>query len=172
MAKSYVKFVVPDEIKRKTLEMLELAKGSGVLRKGTNEVTKAVERSDAKLVVIAEDVDPEEIVMHLPILCAEKNIPYTFVQEKLALGKASGLTVQSAAIAVSKAGAGEEALRNILGKIRELQPSAPKKEAPKKEEKKAAPVKKEAPKKEEKPAAKEEKKPEAAKEEKAGEAKA
>ena len=155
MAKSYVKFVVPDDVKRKTLEMLELAKGGGVLRKGTNEVTKAVERSDAKLVVIAEDIDPEEIVMHLPILCAEKNIPYTFVPDKMGLGKAAGLTVPSAAIAVSKAGAGEEALRGILTKIREMQPSAPKKEAPKKEEKPKAPAKKEAPKAAPKEAAKE-----------------
>ncbi len=154
MAKSYVKFQVPDEVKRKTLEMLELAKSAGVLRKGTNEVTKAVERSDAKLVVIAEDIDPEEIVMHLPILCAEKNIPYTFVPDKMGLGKAAGLTVPSAAIAVSKAGAGEEALRSILTKIRELQPSAPKKEAP---------VKKEAPKKAAAPAKAEVKKPEAVK---------
>lgn len=138
MAKGYVKFVAPEELKQKTLEMLELAKNGGVLRKGVNEVTKAVERSDAKLIVIAEDVDPEEIVMHLPILCAEKNIPYTFVSDKLALGKASGLTVQSSAIAVSKPGAGEELLRQVLIKVRELLPS--KGPVEKKEEKPRKPV--------------------------------
>ncbi len=176
MAKQYVKFSVPEDVKQKTLEMLELAKGGGVIRKGTNEVTKAVERSDAKLVVIAEDVDPEEIVMHLPVLCAEKNIPYTYVADKLSLGKAAGLKVQSAAIAVSKPGAGEELLRTILTTVRELQPAAPKKEAPKKEAprkeiKPKAPKaeKKEAPKQEEK---KEEKKEAPNKEEKAPEAKA
>lgn len=166
MVKSYVKFQVPDEVKRKTLEMLELAKGAGVLRKGTNEVTKAVERSDAKLVVIAEDVDPEEIVMHLPILCAEKNIPYTFVPDKMGLGKAAGLSVPSAAIAVSKAGAGEEVLRGILMKVRELMPSAPKKESPKKEEKpKKAPAPKKEQKKPEAPKKEESKKEESPKEE-------
>jgi large subunit ribosomal protein L7Ae len=150
VAKSYVKFVAPEELKQKTLELLELAKGGGVLRKGVNEVTKAVERADAKLVVIAEDVDPEEIVMHLPVLCAEKNIPYTFVSDKVALGKAAGLTVQSSAIAVSKPGAGEEALRQVLVKVRELLPSkAPAEKKEDKPKKEARPKKEKA--REEKP---------------------
>ena len=77
MAKpSYVKFEVPKELAEKALEAVEIARDTGRIRKGTNETTKAVERGQAKLVIIAEDVDPEEIVAHLPPLCEEKEIPY------------------------------------------------------------------------------------------------
>ena len=158
MAKAYVKFQAPANLQAKTLEAVELAKGSGQVRKGVNETTKAIERGEAKLVVIAEDVDPEEIVMHLPVLCGEKNVPYTYVSEKLSLGKASGLGVPTSAIAVTKGGAGEEALREVLLKVRELAGGV---EKPAKEEKKAekkaagekkSPAKKKEEKKAEKPA--------------------
>jgi len=144
MAKSYVKFDVPGPVKDKTLQIVEAAKAASGVRKGTNETTKAIERSEAKLVVIAEDVEPEEIVMHLPVLCAEKNVPYTYVAEKAALGKAAGLGVGTSAIAVTKVGNEENALRELLTKVRELQPQAEKAEKPKEEKKKAPAKKKEA----------------------------
>ena len=59
----------------KVLEAIEIARTSGKIRKGSNEATKAIEKGDAKLVVYAADVTPKEIVMHLPLLCKEKNIP-------------------------------------------------------------------------------------------------
>jgi len=117
MAKSYVKFQTPVDMQAKVLEIVEGARNSGVVRKGTNETTKAIERGDAKLVAIAEDVDPEEIVMHLPGLCEEKKIPFAYVPEKVSLGKAAGLTVGTAAVAVTKAGSAEAALKDILSKL-------------------------------------------------------
>ncbi|MEM3714729.1 MAG: ribosomal L7Ae/L30e/S12e/Gadd45 family protein, partial [Nitrososphaeria archaeon] len=75
----YVKFETPKEIMDSVYEILRRASESGKVKKGTNEVTKSVERGVAKLVVIAEDVDPPEIVAHLPILCEEKKIPYVYV---------------------------------------------------------------------------------------------
>ena len=116
MAKSYVKFETPADVQAKVLEIIEGAKNSGSVRKGTNETTKAIERGDAKLVVIAEDVDPEEIVMHLPSLCEEKKIAFVYIAEKTALGKAAGLTVGTAAVAVTKAGSAEAALKEVLAK--------------------------------------------------------
>ncbi|HEW89707.1 MAG TPA: 50S ribosomal protein L7ae, partial [Candidatus Bathyarchaeota archaeon] len=71
----YVKFEVPPELAEAALEALRRAResvGKGAIKKGVNETTKAVERGQAKLVLIAEDVDPPEIVAHLPILCDEK----------------------------------------------------------------------------------------------------
>ena len=62
MPKSYVKFSVPKDVSDKALQVLEMAKNSGKIRKGTNEATKAIEKSIAQLIIIAEDVDPEEIV--------------------------------------------------------------------------------------------------------------
>ncbi|MBI5226128.1 50S ribosomal protein L7ae [Candidatus Micrarchaeota archaeon] len=100
MAKSYVKYETPDKVRTKALEAIEIAKGG--LRKGTNEATKAIERGEAKLVIIAEDVDPEEIVMHLPMLCTEKRIPFVYVKDKKSLGTAAGLQVGTAAIAITK----------------------------------------------------------------------
>ena len=64
------------------LEAIELAKKTGKIKKGTNEVTKVVERGTAKLVVTAKDVNPPEIIMHLPALCEEKEIPLVEVEKK------------------------------------------------------------------------------------------
>ena len=86
----YVKYEAPTEIVDAAYEALQIASKTGVVRKGTNEATKAVERAQAKLVVIAEDVDPPEVVAHLPLLCEERKIPYVFVPNKDKLGSAVG----------------------------------------------------------------------------------
>ena len=79
---SHVKFLVPKDLLAKELELVERASKNSKIRIGVNEVTKAVERNQAKLVLIAEDVDPAEIVMHLPILCDDKKIPFSYVSTK------------------------------------------------------------------------------------------
>jgi len=96
----YVKIDIPQEVVDATYEALSSASKSGAVRKGTNEATKAVERSIAKLVVIAEDVDPPEVIAHLPLLCDERKIPYVFVPTKEALGKAIGIDVPCAAACI------------------------------------------------------------------------
>ena len=85
-------------------EIVEKAKKTGKIEKGTNEVTKSVERGTAKLVVIAADVSPKEIVQHLPVLCKEKGIPCLTVDSKQKLGSAADLSVATAAIAIIDAG--------------------------------------------------------------------
>jgi large subunit ribosomal protein L7Ae len=74
----YVKFSVPKEIIEAQTSLLTKLKKTGKIRIGANEATKAVERATAKLVLIAEDVSPPEIVMNLPVLCKEKNIPFSY----------------------------------------------------------------------------------------------
>jgi large subunit ribosomal protein L7Ae len=167
MAKSYVKFETPKEVSTRAYEAVEMARDSGGIRKGTNEVTKAIEKGEAKLVVIAEDVDPEEVVMHLPMLCDEKKIPYVYVPLKAELGKASGLGVSCAAIAIAKPGNAADAIKEIVTRLGGKVGGRAEKAAEKKEEAKAG---------EEKPAEKPAKKPRAPrkrkpKEEGAGEAK-
>jgi large subunit ribosomal protein L7Ae len=88
----------------KALEAIEIAKKTGKIRKGANEVTKALERGQAKLVVIAKDVNPKEITMHLPLLAKEKEVPLIEVQTKEELGAAAGIPVGSAAIAITEPG--------------------------------------------------------------------
>lgn len=82
------------------LRVVEVIKSNGKIKKGTNEVTKAVERNQAKIVVVAKDVNPAEIIMHLPILCEEKSIPCVVAGSKDELGAAAGLTVGTVAIAI------------------------------------------------------------------------
>ncbi len=121
MAKAYIKYETPEKVKVKSLEAIEAAKGG--LRKGTNEVTKAIERGEAKLVAIAEDVDPEEIVMHLPMLCIEKRIPFVYVKDKKSLGEAAGMHVGTAAIAITKGA--ENEVKAIASEIAGMIPAAP-----------------------------------------------
>jgi len=120
MAKSYVKYEMPKELTAKVLEALTVANDSGRVRKGANETTKSIESSSAQLVIIAEDVEPEEVVMHLPTLCAEKGVAFCYVPTKKELGAAAGLPVPSAAMAIEKPGNGAEMVKAIADKVRPL----------------------------------------------------
>ena len=57
------------------------------LKFGLNHVTKLIEEKKAKLVVIASNVDPIELVVWLPTLCRKLDIPYCFVKGKARLGQ-------------------------------------------------------------------------------------
>ncbi|VVC00617.1 50S ribosomal protein L7Ae [uncultured archaeon] len=167
MAKSYVKFETPKDVQSKALEAITVAADTGKIRKGANETTKAIESGVAALVVIAEDVDPEEVVMHLPMICGEKNVPYCYVATKKELGAAGGLGVPCAAMAIEKPGNAAELVKGIAEKLGKANPKVEAKKPEAKPEHKHEEKKHEAPaeKKEEKPAeAKKEKKPKAKKE--------
>ncbi|MGV8150165.1 MAG: ribosomal L7Ae/L30e/S12e/Gadd45 family protein [Candidatus Woesearchaeota archaeon] len=88
----------------KGYEIVEIAKKSGKIKKGTNEVTKLLERGQTVAVVYASDVNPKEIVMHLPLLAKDKGIPCFEVSSKEELGAAAGLTKPTAAVAIVDAG--------------------------------------------------------------------
>ena len=88
--------------------IIEKARKTGKVEKGTNEVTKAIERATAKLVVYASDVDPKEIVQHLPVLCKEKNILCKEVDSKQKLGIAVGISVPASSVAVIESGDAEK----------------------------------------------------------------
>lgn len=120
MAGKYVKFTIPEEVQNKALEALEIARDTGKIKKGSNEATKAIERSTAVLVLIGADVEPEEIVMHLGPLCDEKKIPYLFIGKQNDLGTASGLQVGSAAAAIVKPGKAKDLIDEIAKQVSEL----------------------------------------------------
>ena len=75
----FVTYEAPSELSEKAYLAAETARDGGKIRKGSNEVTKIIERGQAKLVIMALDVEPPEILAHLPMLCEEKQIPYTDV---------------------------------------------------------------------------------------------
>ena len=95
-------------------EIIEKARKSGKVEKGTNEVTKAIERGTAKLVAYGADVEPKEIVQHLPILCKEKNIPCVEADKKEKLGIAVGVNVGCASVCVINFGDAEKDFESFL----------------------------------------------------------
>ena len=113
----YIRFKTSKELQDLAYELVERARDNGKISKGTNEATKQVERGQAKLVVMAEDVTPEEILVHMPVLCEEKKIPYTYVPSKQELGTAAGIGVPTAAVAVVNPGKDKEKIDSIVKKI-------------------------------------------------------
>ena len=120
MAKSYVKYETPKDVSVKALEALTVANDSGKVRKGANEATKSIESGMAKLVLIAADVEPEEVVMHLPEICKEKEIPFVFIATKKEIGEACGIPVSCAAVSIEKPGNGSEMLNSVCDKVMPL----------------------------------------------------
>jgi len=116
----YADFDVPADLQDDAIEALEVARDTGTVKKGTNETTKAVERGNAALIYVAEDVQPEEIVMHLPELADEKGIPFVFIDSQDDVGHAAGLEVGSAAAAVVDAGDADDDVEDIAEKVEDL----------------------------------------------------
>jgi len=99
----YVRFEMPKELVDKTYQSIELAKESGKVRKGTNEVTKLVERGEAQFVVMAE-----------------KGVPYAYVPSKQELGVAVGLGKATASIAILDPGKAKPVIDDVSAKIRAM----------------------------------------------------
>ncbi|KAJ9051948.1 RNA binding protein snu13 [Entomophthora muscae] len=81
------------------LNLVEQASHYKQLKRGANETTKTLNRGISEFIVMAGDAEPLEILLHLPLLCEDKNVPYVFVPSRAALGRACGVT--RAVIAVS-----------------------------------------------------------------------
>jgi large subunit ribosomal protein L7Ae len=121
MAKAmYVRFEQPKDITDKIFQLADLVRESGKMRKGTNEVTKLVERGDASMVIMAEDVEPAEILAHMPVLCDEKNVPYAYVPSKADLGKAAGMEKPTASVAIIDVGKGKPLMDEIAAALKAL----------------------------------------------------
>ena len=123
MSKPYYATKYPEPSKdlvNAVYEAVRVAKQSGKVRKGTNETTKAIERGISRLVVIAEDVEPPEVVAHLPILCEERNAPFIFVPSKQQLGASLGIDVGSAAATIIEAGEAQHIVEQVVTSIASL----------------------------------------------------
>ena len=121
MAKPYyVKFEVPENLVSPIYESLRVSVETGKVKKGTNEATKAIERGISKLIIIAEDVEPPEVVAHLPIICEEQGAAYAFVPSKQELGKALGIEVTSAAAAILDSGDAQHIINEVVASIEKI----------------------------------------------------
>ena len=88
---------------KSVLDLLNQAKNFKLLKKGANETTKALNRGVADLIVLAADTEPLEIILHLPLLCEDKNVPYVYVSKQSDLGRACGVSRNIIAVAVLNA---------------------------------------------------------------------
>jgi len=116
----FVKFDTPKEISDAAYEALRQAKQTGKIRKGTNETTKAIERGVAKLVIIAEDVEPPEVVAHLPIICDERSVPYVFVPTRASMGPALGIDVGAASACIVESGDAQPLIDQVVTEISKI----------------------------------------------------
>nr|CAX76936.1 NHP2 non-histone chromosome protein 2-like 1 [Schistosoma japonicum] len=89
------------ELTNKIIELVKQSSAYKQLKKGANEATKALNRGKAEFIVMAAGIDPLEIVLHLPLLCEDKNVPYVFIPSQMALGRACGVSRSVAAVAVT-----------------------------------------------------------------------
>nr|AGH70147.1 NHP2-like protein 1 [Placozoa sp. H4] len=85
----------------KILDLVQQAVNYKQLKKGANEATKALNRGISEFIIMAADTEPLEILLHLPLLCEDKNVPYVFVKSKHALGRACNVTRPVIACAVT-----------------------------------------------------------------------
>lgn len=115
----YVKFETPKDLVGPILEAVRIAVTSGKVRKGTNEATKAIERSQSRLLIVAEDVQPPEVVAHLPLLCDEQRASYAYVPSKHDLGKALGINSASAA-AILDSGDAQHIVDQVVASIEKI----------------------------------------------------
>jgi len=85
---------------KEVLDIINQAKNYKLLKKGANETTKALNRGVADLIILAADTEPLEIILHLPLLCEDKNVPYVYVNKQSDLGRACGVSRNIIAVAV------------------------------------------------------------------------
>ncbi|KAF9884719.1 RNA binding protein snu13 [Aspergillus nanangensis] len=108
-----------------TQNLLDLVQQAGhyrQLKKGANEATKTLNRGTSELIVLAADTAPLAIILHLPLLAEDKNVPYVYVPSKLALGRATGVSrpVIAASITTNEASDLMGQIRTIKDKVERL----------------------------------------------------
>ena len=77
--------------------------------------TKTLNRGTSEIIILAADTAPLAILLHLPLLCEDKNVPYVYVPSKTALGRACGVSRAVIACSVTTNEASD-----LMPQIREL----------------------------------------------------
>ncbi|GAB1869983.1 NHP2-like protein 1 [Camponotus japonicus] len=106
----------------KILSLIQQAMSYGQLKKGANESTKSLNRGLSEFIVMAADAQPLEILLHLPLLCEDKNVPYVFVRSKQALGRACGVSrpVVACSITINEGSQLKSQIKSIQQEIERL----------------------------------------------------
>merc|ERR1719362_962502 len=111
-----------NKMSKDILSLLNDATHHRALKKGANETTKALNKGLADLVVLAADTEPLEIILHLPLLCEDKNVVYVYVPKQADLGRACGVSrnIVASSILRDPDGAMHEKVQKLKGKIESI----------------------------------------------------
>lgn len=109
-------------LSQQILDVVQQSQNLRQLKKGANEATKTLNRGISEFIIMAADTEPIEILLHLPLLCEDKNVPYVFVPSKAALGRACGVSrpVIAASVTSNDASAIKNQIYGIKDKIETL----------------------------------------------------
>jgi U4/U6 small nuclear ribonucleoprotein SNU13 len=122
------------------LDIVQQASHYRQLKKGANEATKTLNRGMvlstpscairmlispkgiSELIILAADTAPLAILLHLPLLCEDKNVAYVYVPSKTALGRACGVSraVIAASITTNEASDLMNQIRSLKDKVERL----------------------------------------------------
>jgi len=110
------------DLSAQILDLVQQAASYKQIKKGANESTKCLNRGIAEFVVMAADAEPIEILLHIPLLCEDKNIPYVFVRSKQALGRACGVSraVVASTVTINEGSQLKPQIQTIHGAIEKL----------------------------------------------------
>ncbi|KAJ5757188.1 uncharacterized protein N7511_007370 [Penicillium nucicola] len=107
--------IADETLSQSLLDLVQQAGHYRQIKKGANETTKTLNRGTSELVVLAADTTPLPIILHLPLLCEDKNVPYVYVPSKMALGRATGVSRPVIAVSITTNDASE-----LAASIREI----------------------------------------------------
>ncbi|KAF2151084.1 50S ribosomal protein L7Ae, partial [Myriangium duriaei CBS 260.36] len=107
--------VADQALSQEILDLVQQASHYRQLKKGANEATKTLNRGVSEIIVLAADTSPLAILLHLPLLCEDKNVPYIYVPSKMALGRACGVSRSVIAASITTNDASD-----LMGQIRAL----------------------------------------------------
>jgi len=104
------------------LDLVQQSSHYRQLKKGANEATKTLNRGISEIVILAADTSPLAILLHLPLLAEDKNVPYVYVPSKTALGRACGVSraVIAASITTNEASDLMTQIRELKDKVERL----------------------------------------------------
>ncbi|KIV92401.1 ribonucleoprotein-associated protein [Exophiala mesophila] len=123
MAEPNAAWPIADEaLSQKILDITQQASHYRQLKKGANEATKTLNRGTSEIVVLAADTSPLAILLHIPLLCEDKNVPYVYVPSKAALGRACGVSrpVIAASITTNESSDLTPQIRELKNRVERL----------------------------------------------------
>ena len=111
-----------EALSQQILDLVQQAHHSKQLKKGANEATKTLNRGTSEIVILAADTIPLEILLHLPLVAEDKNVPYVYVPSKTALGRACGVSraVIAASITTNEASPLADQIRKLKTAVERL----------------------------------------------------